>query len=89
MNDLFSNRLQHQCSPADVIGGLYPALGHPTSSLVFLNLSGGLVEPVGSVAQKNDTQDGHEISAGIELGIGAQIIGSFPEVSFKFYKVLH
>ena len=72
---------------ADVVGGLDLPPGHAAGGLVVLDLSGGGVEAVGGVAEEDDAQDGHEVVAGGELGIGAEIVGGFPEVGFELLEV--
>ena len=52
--------------------------------LVGINRRLGLVEAVCGVAQKDQAQDGHEIFVRREPGIGAQIVGDFPEVALEF-----
>ena len=70
---------------ADVVGGLHLAgLGILPAAWSACDLPGGGVEAVGGVAQEDDAQDGHEVFAGGELGIGAEIIRGLPEVRFKF-----
>ena len=41
------------------------------------------------MTQEDDAQHGHEIVAGGELGVGPEIIGCFPKISFKFGEIFH
>jgi hypothetical protein len=57
--------------------------------LVLGDLPGGGIEPVRRMTQEDDAQDWHEVVAGGELGIGAEIVRSFPEIGFKLGEVVH
>ena len=49
------------------------------------NLDGEKV--VVGVAQVDQPEDRHGVLRGGELGIGAQVVGGFPEVTFEFVEV--
>ena len=48
----------------------------------------GGIETVGRMAQEDHAQYRHEVVAGGELGIGAEVIGGFPEVGFELLDIL-
>ena len=76
---------QPERTAAQVVGGLDLALRHLAGGLVFLNLPGRCLEAVGSVAQEDHAQDGHEVVAGGQLGVGAEVVGGLPEVGFELF----
>ena len=89
-DDIIASGLgQEERTAADVIGGLHFAFGHPARGLIVSDLLCSRVEAIGGVTQKDDAQHGHEIVAGRELGIGAEIVCGFPEVGFKFGEIVH
>ena len=38
--------------------------------------------------EKDDAQHGHEIIAGRQLGVGAKLVGRFPQVGFEFFDIV-
>lgn len=56
-------------------------------AMVGFDLPVGGLEAVGGVAQEDHPQHGHEVVAGGELGVGAQVVRGLPEVGFEFFDV--
>ena len=78
---------QPQRAPAKVVLRTNLALGHSARGLVPLNLPTGGLETVGGMTEEDHSQHWHEVVAGCELRVGAEVVRRFPEVGFKFFDV--
>ena len=72
----------------DVVGRQHLALRHLAAGLVGVDLPMCRLETVGRVAQEDHAQHRHEVVAGVELGVGAQIVRRRPQVGLEFFDVL-
>ena len=81
-------RGQVERAARDVVGRQDLAPGHLAARLVGLDLPVCRVEAIGGVAEEDDPQHGHEVVAGSEFGVGAEVIGGLPEVGFELLDVL-
>lgn len=62
--------------------------GDAAGGLVGFDLLGGGLEAVGGVAEEDDAEHRHEVVAGGELGVGAEVVRGLPEVGFELVDVL-
>ncbi|MDP1666273.1 MAG: hypothetical protein Q8L79_14265 [Methylobacter sp.] len=72
----------------DEIGFFQGPFGHFSRQLIGLNLVQCSLLTVAGMAQEDHAQHRHAVFAGWQLGIGAQLIGGFPETIFDFGNVL-
>jgi hypothetical protein len=79
---------QRQRPAPHVVGIDELALRHPARVLVVLDLLGRRLVPIGGVTQEDDAQVGHEIVAGGQLGVGAEVVRCRPEIRFELVDVL-
>ena len=78
---------QPERAAAQVVGREHLALGHPAGCLFLLDLPVRSLEAVGRMAQEDHAQHRHEVIAGGELGIGAEVVRGLPEVGFELLDV--
>ena len=79
---------QPERTAPEIVGRLHLALGHLAGRLIFLDLVVGRLKAIGGVTEKDHAQDRHEVVAGGELRVGAEVVRGFPEVGFELFDVI-
>jgi len=75
-------------APDYVVGIDHGSFGHSPRRLLFRDLLFRYLEAIGGMPQENDAQDRHEVVAGGELRVGAEIVRRLPEVRFQLVDIL-
>ena len=71
-----------------VVGRQHLAPRHLPAGSVRLNLAVGRFEPVGCMPEEDHPEDGHEVVARRQLGVGAKVVRRLPEVRFELLDVV-
>ncbi len=77
---------QVEGAPFDIVVLDQRALGHAAAGLIRLDLPRRRLEAVGGMAQEDDAEHRHAVFRRGQLGVGAELIGRFPQVRFKLCK---
>ena len=72
----------------DVVGGENLALRHFAAGFVSPDLLICRLKAVGGETEENHAQHRHEVVAGSEFRVGAEVFRGLPEVGLEFFDVL-